>query len=126
MTYQQKEKYRNTKQFCSKVFFLFSFHTHYHHHQLHANILPQLVYYWRMAGNHMKCFQYMIDAAASFIDVNDSMKTSSFLRDIDHMVEREREINNTTNNNNNNINSLVNFVITEEEKAKIECLKGQV
>ena len=63
----------------------------------------------------------MIDAAASFIDVNDSMRTSSFLRDIDLMVEREQHIN--TNNNNM---SASNFVITEEEKAKIECLKGQV
>ena len=70
----------------------------------------------------MKCFQYMIDATAAFIDVNDTMKTFSFLRDIDQMMEKELEHNNNTMS----ADSFSSFVITEEEKAKIECLKGQV
>ena len=60
----------------------------------------------------------MVDAASAFIDVNDSMKTTSFLRDIDEMVAKHGA--------NTNSSQDPNFIITEEEKAKIECLKGQV
>jgi len=79
--------------------------------ELHAKILPQLVYYWRSSGNMLKSFQYMIDATAAAIDVNDTMRTTSLLKDMDEVVKKH------TNNE--------DFHITDEEKAKIECLKGQ-
>ena len=67
-----------------------------------------------MSGNKLKAFQYMVDATAAAIDVNDTLKTTSLLRDIDDTIRRQEESN------------FSSFVVTEEEKAKIECLKGQV
>jgi len=62
----------------------------------------------------LKAFHYTIDATAAAIDVNDTMKTTSLLRELDEMVKKEEAT------------SFSNFVISEEEKARIECLKGQV
>ena len=54
----------------------------------------------------------MIDATAAALDVNDSMKTTSLLKDMDEVMKKQADNE--------------NFVISDEEKAKIECLKGQV
>ena len=62
----------------------------------------------------LKAFHYTIDATAAAIDVNDTMKTTSLLRELDEMMKKEEAA------------AYSNFVISDEEKARIECLKGQV
>ena len=56
----------------------------------------------------------MIDAAAAALDVNQSMKCLSILKEVDDIIKEEEESN------------YINFVVSDEERARVECLKGQV
>jgi len=81
--------------------------------ELNATILPQLVFYWKAAGNLLKAFHYTIDAAAAFLVVDRSMKALALLDEVDQMIVKQEEVN------------FRDYVITDEERARIESLKGQ-
>lgn len=82
--------------------------------KVHATVLPQLVYYCKAAGNLLKAFHYMLDAASASIDVNSNIKTMSQLNKVEEVMKQQEQ------------RQYKDFVITEEERARVKCLKGQV
>lgn len=62
----------------------------------------------------MKSFHYMLDAASAAIDVNNNIKTMSLLNEVEDVIKQQEA------------REFKDFVITEEERARVECLKGQV
>ena len=56
----------------------------------------------------------MIDAASAALDVNQSMKSLSILKEVDDIINRQEA------------NNYEDFVVSDEERARVECLKGQV
>ncbi|XP_057290575.1 adenylate cyclase type 10-like isoform X2 [Hydractinia symbiolongicarpus] len=81
--------------------------------QIQALVLPKLVYYLKAAGNLMKTFHYTIDAASAELNVNKSMNCLTLLEDVDRMIRQQEGSN------------YQGFLVTDEDRAKVECLKGQ-
>lgn len=82
--------------------------------QIQAMIIPQLLFYWKAVGNQLKCFNYTINAAAASLAVDNNMKALAFVKEAEEMVFKQEK------------SGYANFVITDEERARIESLKGQV
>lgn len=61
----------------------------------------------------MKTFHYTIDAASAELNVNKSMNCLTLLEDVDGMIRQQEESN------------YQGFLVTDEDRAKVECLKGQ-
>lgn len=62
----------------------------------------------------MKAFHYMLDAIAATIDVNNHIKAISLLNKVDEVMKQQEQ------------REFKDFIITDEERARVECLRGQV
>lgn len=72
------------------------------------------MFYWKSAGNLLKAFHYTIDGAAAFLVVDRSMKALALLDEVEQMIVKQEELH------------FRDYVVTDEERARIESLKGQV
>ena len=77
-----------------------------------ASVFPQLVDHWRACGNKFKTLRYLTECGAAALATSSNMRALSYLYEVQTMIEqaeKEKE-----------------HLATEEEKARVESLIGQV
>lgn len=77
-----------------------------------AAALSRLVLYWRGAGNILKTFRYLADAAANSLNLGLNSHALTYLEEVNKIIEE------TKGNE--------ELFLTDEDRAKVESLTGQV
>ena len=75
-------------------------------------MFPQLVDHWRACGNNVKTLRYLTESGAAALATSSNMRALSYLYEVQTMIERSKGEKEP--------------LATEEEKARVESLIGQV
>ena len=77
-----------------------------------ASVFPQLVDHWRASGNKLKTLRYLTESGAAALATSSNMQALSYLYEVQSMIEQTKGDEQP--------------LATEEEKARVESLIGQV
>lgn len=77
-----------------------------------ASVFPQLVDHWRSCGNRLKTLRYLTESGAAALATSSNMRALSYLHEVQTMIEQAKEEKEP--------------LASEEEKARVESLIGQV
>ena len=77
-----------------------------------ASVFPQLVDHWRACGNKLKTLRYLTESGAAALATSSNMRALSYLYEVKSTIEQTKRDKEP--------------LATEEEKARVESLIGQV